>query len=99
MILTKVNENQGGPYTATYYNLVQKRAYTFVHDEFAEVATEIPEPFIREDVEKLIIAELWNTETSIRQIESNPNPTPNEKVDLVRLKNNLNYLINYEHTI
>lgn len=97
MILTKIDKKEKG-YGVSYYNLERQVAYTL--KEEGEGVTEVSIPFRHEPVEDLLGEYLWALHTDIDRLEAKPSLSDAEKVDLLRYKNNLYYLVNYdyEHT-
>ena len=97
MILNEVIQPQGSQWIVNYYNLRTKSAYTLVHDEFAEVSTEIPLIFNRDLVEPVIYKYLNDLTDDIDKLERLTIPTAGDKAEILRFKNQLNYLINYAY--
>lgn len=92
MILTKITPKTG----ISYFNLKESRAYKILTDK--GVTKEQALVFNKEDVEPLIINYISFTQSSVEDLEKIKDPTDEQKAELVRLKKNLQYLINYEYT-
>lgn len=92
MILTKITPKTG----ISYFNLKESRAYKILTDK--GMTKEQALVFSKEDVEPLIINYISFTQSSVEDLEKIKDPTDEQKAELVRLKKNLQYLINYEYT-
>jgi hypothetical protein len=81
-----------------YYNLKYKSAHILESVKGSDEVKEIPQPWERTFVESLIWSELAVLKDSVDFIqESGENATPQDKLDLIRFNQNIEYLINYEY--
>lgn len=92
MILIKLHNK-----SVVYYNLARVTAYTLSHNKATESAVELHLPFKYKDVEGVMIEELKHLDSEIKELENVIKLTNEQKTDLIRKRNKLNYIINYEN--
>ena len=91
MILNTIKDK-----VVVYHNLRNRMSYSLWYNEYTECAIDVPVILSRDEIATLILKEIWCTQEDINTMENNKNPSIQDKIDLLRFKNNINYLINYE---
>lgn len=90
--------NRGEDRRIVYYNLKEKKAYTLDVSKDPEVSIEVPRPFAKDVVEGLILYEIGMLQDCISFIEESGDDMSNQdRLDVIRFKQNIEYLINYEY--
>jgi hypothetical protein len=96
-MIINTQEKKGSRYIPRYYNLASRTSYYLVFNEFSETAIDVPAPFEHEEVEKLIVKELWNAQTNVDNYKAIPELAYQNSTDIIRLQKAIKYLTNYEN--
>lgn len=91
MILLHLDKKLG----VVYFNLREKKSYYLDHDK--DPVVEVIQPFNKDFVEKLMLEEIWLLQNTINFLEDpTTQKSEQDKVDVIRFKSSIDYLINYE---
>jgi hypothetical protein len=88
-------KREGKKYKTFFVNLTTAECYSF-DDEEAEVR--VKHPISRLELEQIIIREIGQTQDQLDEAASTYPPTDRSIIEVTRLNNKIQYLLDYEHS-